>query len=1133
MIPAVTDDLLVDAIQTARMIEAGRAYYRQGRVSKLEIDREFSMVSAMVRGSGRNRYVTSVIFEDEEFGGFPSSQCSCPVSDGCKHVAAVLFALRDAQPSAKVAAPARPRLKIAVKAEAAPALSAPLAQWFDAATLDALTAAMPRDALCFTLEPARAFKQAKAVKKSAPASEKLPDRFLPHVRAWRLRGGENAWRPAHSWELQHGSAGLVDPLALRLLGRMTMQAMGGDFGPGPAPSGRYGWQWLCEAAGAGLLRWKKPDGPPVAIGGENARARLVWRLFADGRQIVDLEGLDPGLSVFAGDPPMAHDAERGELTLIDTGIAPALGGRLLAMPAIAPAEVEALAERWAPIAGDALPPPRLALAEEIASTPPRPVLHFLIDKVQRPAAGPGWRWQPRVQPTELVRVEFDYSGHRIRAETETRAVLARGPAGLVRLARDVIAEQAALDRLARTPLLPIGLLQGFDPKPRQAWDHVLPDPGAGSSGDDHTGGFAEFLVNEIETLKAEGWIVEYARDWRYGYLPLEEEEARLALVPHEARRGERPDGIDWFDVELAALVDGRRIDILPALRRLLADSGGAILERDDDYRVPVMLDGGRFTALRLGTVRPLAEALLRLALADRTGSPLKVGRHDLGTVHELAGSGLPWTGADSLRTLAAALHGPESGAYAAPAGLAATLRPYQQTGAAWLRALFGAGLGGILADDMGLGKTLQAIAHILHVREEVKDAKALIVAPTSVLPNWQAELARFAPDVECLLWHGSRRREDAGELDRAGLVLTSYPLLARDEELLAAREHALIVLDEAHVLKNPRTAGFKAASALKAGQVVALSGTPVENRLNDIWALASLTNPGLLGSFEAFRKTYRTPIEKQDDKAARAALGRRLRPFLLRRTKDQVAADLPPKTVIPERIELAEAQVRLYESQRLLMQKRVREEIERVGLMRSQIVVLDAMLKLRQICCDPALLPAGLGEGAASAKRTRLLEMLEELIDEGRRVIVFSQFTAMLDLIAADLDRAGTPYEQLRGTTRDRAKPVKRFQEGKVPLILVSLKAGGAGVNLTAADTVILYDPWWNPAVEAQAIDRAHRIGQDKPVFVHRLIATGTIEEKILALQARKQDLADLLWDEQARGGGPGLSDEDIAFLLG
>ncbi|SFG20785.1 Superfamily II DNA or RNA helicase, SNF2 family [Novosphingobium sp. CF614] len=1126
------------------MLEAGRVYFRQGRVTELMVERDMGVVGAMVRGSGRNSYFTSVIFEDEEYGSFPSSQCSCPVGDSCKHVAALLFALRGALPDRRPPSPAaRSGLRIEAKAQPAPTLSGPVGTWLEAVTLDALSARARHDPLCFVIEPARAFKPAKTGKKAAQAGEKVPDRFIPKVRAWRLRAGEQSWRPAYQWELSH-AAGYLDPRATRLLARTAPAAFGGDFGPDGAPRGAHGWQWLREAAEAGLLRWKSPDGPLVTTHDTAVEARLSWSLFEDGRQIIGLAAIDPAMPVFAGDPPMVFDPDRAELDLIETGLPPSLAGRLLAMPPVGPAEAPALAARWAEIAGDALAPPRLPVIEQIASIPPRPVLRFLIDRVQRPVPNLGWGSRSRVQATELVRLEFDYAGHRIRASASAREVIAVTKAGMTRVIRDLKAEQAAVDRLAQTSLLPIALLKGFDPKSHQGWDHMLPDPGRD---DDPSGGFAEFLINEVETLQAEGWLVEYARDWRYGYVPLDSDETRLALVPDEGKQAktrrakDKTGEIDWFDVELAALVDGQRIDILPALRRLLAENGSALLDHDDDHRMPVMLGNGRFTAMRLGTVRPLAEALLRLALADRSAATLRLNRYDMGTVHELAGSGLGWASKDSLRTLAAALHGPDGGAYAKPAGLVAELRPYQQVGAAWLRALHEAGLGGILADDMGLGKTLQAIAHILAVRRHAAkrdspsplEPPVLIIAPTSVLPNWQAELARFAPGVECLLWHGTQRREAIDDLRRAEVVLTSYPLLARDQELLAEREHALVVLDEAHVLKNPKTAGFKAAAALKAQQVIALSGTPIENRLNDVWALASLTNPGLLGSFEGFRKAYRTPIEKHNDSAAQAALARRLRPFMLRRTKDQVAADLPPKTLIPERIELSDQQIRLYESQRLLMQKRVREEIDRVGLMRSQIIVLDAMLKLRQICCDPALLPGGLGEGTASAKRARLLEMLGELIEEGRKVIVFSQFTTMLDLIAADLDHADIAYEQLRGTTRDRARPVRRFQQGEVPLILVSLKAGGAGVNLTAADTVILYDPWWNPAVEAQAIDRAHRIGQDKPVFVHRLIATGTIEEKILALQERKQNLADMLWDDHVQAGGPSLSDEDIAFLLG
>ena len=340
------------------------------------------------------------------------------------------------------------------------------------------------------------------------------------------------------------------------------------------------------------------------------------------------------------------------------------------------------------------------------------------------------------------------------------------------------------------------------------------------------------------------------------------------------------------------------------------------------------------------------------------------------------------------------------------------------------------------------------------------------------------------------------------------------------------------MFDEAHNLKNPRTAGHQTAKALYADRKLALTGTPVENRLADAWALFDLLVPGLLGDRRSFTRNFSSPIESGGDPVAKAHLARKLRPFLLRRTKEAVATELPRKSILPLMITPAPAQMALHESQRLLMQERVRNEIARVGLMRAQIVVLTALTRLRQICCDPRLISKDGARPAPSAKLDRLLELLDEMIPEGRRIIVFSQFTSMLDLIKPELDARGIAWTEITGATRDRVTPVARFQSGEVPVILISLKAGGAGLNLTAADTVILYDPWWNPAIEAQAIDRAHRIGQTKPVFVYRMVAAGTIEEKILLLQQRKSALAEALWSDDPSTPAR-LDEEDIAFLLG
>ena len=434
---------------------------------------------------------------------------------------------------------------------------------------------------------------------------------------------------------------------------------------------------------------------------------------------------------------------------------------------------------------------------------------------------------------------------------------------------------------------------------------------------------------------------------------------------------------------------------------------------------------------------------------------------------------------------------------------------------------------------MGLGKTIQTIAHILLEKEQKRlTAPALIVAPTSTLPNWQAELARFAPSLKVVYAQGADRKKALASIKKADVVLSTYPLLGRDQEELAKTEYHLMVLDEAQYIKNSKTNAWQVARELRARHRLCLTGTPMENHLGELWSLFEFLMPGFLGGSEDFKRRFRTPIEQQRNEEVRERLARRVRPFLLRRTKEAVASELPPKTEVLERIELVGAQRDLYESLRLAMSKRVREAIQAQGLAKSQIIVLDALLKLRQACCDPRLVKAEAArEVEGSAKLDRLAELLEELRSEGRQTLVFSQFTSMLALIQVRLSAMGIEFVTITGDTKDRATPVKRFQKGEVPVFLISLKAGGTGLNLTAAETVIHYDPWWNPAVERQATDRAHRIGQTKPVFVHKLVATDTVEERILELQAKKADLANALL-EGSENAKVALSSEDIDLFF-
>jgi SNF2 family DNA or RNA helicase len=503
---------------------------------------------------------------------------------------------------------------------------------------------------------------------------------------------------------------------------------------------------------------------------------------------------------------------------------------------------------------------------------------------------------------------------------------------------------------------------------------------------------------------------------------------------------------------------------------------------------------------------------------------------------EQATPNLVWRGGEALRALGAQLR--EAGGTipraTLPDGFEATLRPYQQQGVDWLQFLRGAGLGGVLADDMGLGKTVQTLAHLAIEQAEGRlDRPALIVCPTSLVPNWRAEAERFAPGLKVLALHGAARKDRFAEIAAHDVVLTTYPLLTRDQAVLTAQEWHLLVLDEAQTIKNPAAEATQLVCKLQARQRLCLSGTPLQNHLGELWSLFDFLAPGFLGSSKSFRTRYRTPIEKHGNEERQKLLTRRVRPFLLRRTKEEVAPDLPEKTEIAEPVELGDAQRAIYEGIRLAMHERVRQAIAKHGLARSGIVILDALLKLRQACCDPRLLKLKAAQQAktGSAKLDRLMELLPQLLAEGRRVLLFSQFTSMLALIEQRLAAEKQSYVLLTGDTVDRTTPVRRFQRGEVPLFLVSLKAGGVGLNLTAADTVIHYDPWWNPAAEDQATDRAHRIGQTKPVFVHRLITLGTIEEKMTVLKERKRALVAGILDAE-RGATLAQTEADIETLF-
>ncbi len=473
---------------------------------------------------------------------------------------------------------------------------------------------------------------------------------------------------------------------------------------------------------------------------------------------------------------------------------------------------------------------------------------------------------------------------------------------------------------------------------------------------------------------------------------------------------------------------------------------------------------------------------------------------------------------DRLKPLLAGFEGiPE---VAPDPGFVGELRVYQQRGLDWLTFCRKAGLGCVLADDMGLGKTIQALATL------PKGEKTLVVSPTSVLFNWLAETKKFRPDLTIATYHGSRRA-----LDRtADVVLTSYPILRNDTDAIANIPWNTVILDESQTIKNPDSQVARAAYRLKADWRVTLSGTPIENRLDELWSQMHFTNPGLLGGRTDFAERWATPVSNGDAGAA-ARLRERIRPFVLRRMKTEVARELPPRTDSVMYVELDEGERLTYDAIRAATQREIVSMLEKGG---GIMAALEALLRLRQASCHPALLPAGIRGGEApesSSKLERLMIALQDAVADDHRALVFSQWTSLLDLIEPHLVAAGIAFVRLDGSTVDRASVVNAFQaDGGPPVMLLSLKAGGTGLNLTAADHVFLVDPWWNPAVEDQAADRAHRIGQDKPVMVYRMVARDTVEERILELQSRKRALADAALADA--GGAAAITRDDLLALL-
>jgi len=742
------------------------------------------------------------------------------------------------------------------------------------------------------------------------------------------------------------------------------------------------------------------------------------------------------------------------------------------------------------------------------------------------------------------------------------------------LTRDLAAEADALDLLLASGLRPIDpdALQWRAPQlAREA--HQAHEPLWSLIQEDD---FGDFWAEQLPLLQAQGWAIVlrpgFAHQstpvsaWRLIISPQTGEaigsEVAAPIAPREVAITplKQPHREGSWLLTLGVEVDGQQLDLAPLIADLIKRDkrwlNAADIARIDDAAIIILkAPGGKRIEAPAAPLKAIVGAMVDL-LTDprRREGPLKLSQWDatrldhlrerlLQTMPERAGPRGGWQlqGDAGLFDLAKRLRAAGSVADDAPEppGLGVQLRPYQRHGVAWLQYLRAHHLAGILADDMGLGKTAQALAHLLIEKQAGRlQQPALIVLPTSLVFNWQAEAARMVPALRVLALQGPDRADHFCRIPEHDVVLTTYPLLWRDIDQLAAHHFHILILDEAQTVKNAASRSAGAVRRLRATHRLCLTGTPLENHLGELWAQFDFLMPGFLGDMARFQRQWRDPIEKNGETLRAELLAQRVRPFILRRRKADVATELPPKTEIVELLRLEGRQKELYESVRVAADDMVRRALTKQGFEGSQIAVLDALLKLRQVCCDPWLVknrqpgrktPATMER----AKLAWLRDTLPALVDEGRRVLVFSQFTEMLHLIEAELTALALPHLMLTGETapQHRAEVVAQFQAKQVPIMLVSLKAGGVGLNLTAADTVIHVDPWWNPAVEQQATDRAHRIGQDQPVTVYKLVVAGSIEERILALQARKAALADGVLGSDAALASK-FSEADLMALL-
>ena len=1084
MTSAPTIDVLTDrplmSVYSAGAWQRGQAYAQQRRANVLSD--EPGRLRGVVAGSGNATYLVSVTWAGSHDRVMIDDTCSCPVGMGCKHaVALILTARRD-----------RKRTPSSWRGALAGILSPE--EHSTAAGVEPL-------ALQLDVQEDRSTHSYRYI---GPSGHSGPSGPRPVVRPMRL-GRNGRWiRTGTSWrdlsESYRGTLDRLDTTQRAVLVAMLSSARSGMYyvenrAYELREFGSDVWFHLARAVDVGVtLLGPGDDESRVALSAVPAQVNIDLTTDEDGSVrlsvLATVDGgplpVDPDHLRMLGDP--AHGLYAmvdGVLHLVPLAeplhpdLARLLGRNGVVVP---PEEVDELVDEYQPLLARLVP---IGSSDGSVSLAQAELDGMVLSIDRRAVDAATARWLVRYRRgVRTIDHPLRGGGSRNRDRVEER-------------------------KLAIGIEVPTHLLA------------ALAGPDGAPSDVDVNGPEAVRLLTEVVPwLEAQGQVqVEIRADEQ---VPELRESTADPLISLSVKDGTGREGTDWFDLEVEVTVDGEVVPLPILIAALTHDEAVVVLpsgtwlrvDRPELARLKELIDEAR-------------------GLADPAGrAAARVNRFQVSWWEELAGLGVieqqsqRW--ADSVTQLGE-LGAPEP--VPVPPGLSATLRPYQQEGLDWLVFLYRNQLGGILADDMGLGKTLQTLGLCLHALGEQPAARFLVVAPTSVVENWHLEAERFVPGVAVRTISETAKRRGtqlAEAVEGASIVVTSYALFRIEFEAYHALDWDLLLLDEAQFVKNHQAKGYGCARRLDVATKIAITGTPLENSLMDLWSLLSITAPGLYPDPKRFSEVYRKPIERGDAPELLATLRRRIAPLMRRRTKDAVLTELPPKIEQTIPVELSARHARIYQTQ---LQRQRQKVLGLVGdVQRNRFEILKSLTLMRQLSLDPGLVDPAHDE-VGSAKLDRLEEDLVQVLAERHRALVFSQFTRYLARVRARLDAAGIAHTYLDGRTRKRAEAIARFTDGEVPVFVISLKAGGFGLNLTQADYCFVLDPWWNPAVETQAVDRAHRIGQQNPVVVYRYVSTGTIEEKVMELKARKAAIfANVLDADGALSGA--LTETDIRGLL-